>query len=322
MQTEIVKTAASQSELTTSKAKHFFVRALADFSKKANGKKDLLDTQNAMVALQTIAAHYPSVDSVEAAQLACIYIGQQWDKNLELCEPATILGAFMQLCNLGIVLRTVQPLAYLVNKGGKCTIFIGVDGYQLLSRRRYPNLTLRTEFVTKSELPALQITKGKDCFIKHVLDPLRDYDDAVAMYAVLNLDASAPIHDIVLMNTKERDKYVRLHKGGVWNQWGATMWATKIAKKIFKSIGLSDPDGTVATINVDNDTIDIDITQCDYEDEFEKYLAEVQASLEELETKEQVRQLYIAFCERARQLGENTPNKYANLFTNRGEKLL
>ena len=314
MQTEIVKTAASQSELTTSKAKHFFVRALADFSKKANGKKDLLDTQNAMVALQTIAAHYPSVDSVEAAQLACIYIGQQWDKNLELCEPATILGAFMQLCNLGIVLRTVQPLAYLVNKGGKCTIFIGVDGYQLLSRRRYPNLTLRTEFVTKNELPALQITKGKDCFIKHVLDPLRDYEDAVAMYAVLNLDASAPIHDIVLMNTKERDKYVRLHKGGVWNQWGATMWATKIAKKIFKSIGLSDPDGTVATINVDNDTIDIDITQCDYESELMEYLKATEENVLQCDNKEQLTELYRQFCMRVKDLG-GKPESYNSIFT-------
>lgn len=304
MSNELTPIAGTTAELTTSKAKHFFVRALADFDKQANGKKDLLDTQNALVALQTIASHYPQVDSVEAAQLACIYIGQNWEYNLKKCEPATILGAFMQLCNLGIVLRSVQPLAYLVNKGGRCTIFIGADGYQLLARRRFPNMTLRMDFITKEEWDKgfWAAEKGTSPKLKHILSPLRDYQNAIAMYAVLSLHGTT-IDDIIVMTNTERDKYVKMHNGEVWNQWGATMWATKLAKKIFKSIGLQDPDGSIASCDLGTNDTNVSIVDTDYETEFDTLWANTQVELAECQTNKALGDLYDAFCKKASVLG-------------------
>lgn len=321
MSNELTPIAGTTAELTTSKAKHFFVRALADFDKQANGKKDLLDTQNALVALQTIASHYPQVDSVEAAQLACIYIGQNWDANLKHCEPATILGAFMQLCNLGIVLRSVQPLAYLVNKGGKCTIFIGADGYQLLARRKYPNMTLRMDFITQDEWDKgfWAAEKGTSPKFKHTLSPLRDYDDAIAMYAILSLHGTV-IDDIIVMTKKERAKYEALHKGGVWKQWGATMWATKLAKKIFKSIGLQDPDGSIASCDLGTNDTNVSIVDTDYETEFDTLWANTQVELEHCKTPDEVRDLYVQFKKKATVLGADG-KEFSGVFTTRGLQL-
>jgi len=310
----------SQESTSAATVKHWFAQSLMDFGNKQGSNKSLLDTPNALTALQAIAAHYPQVDAIEAAQLACIYIGQNWDAaGLKLCDPATILGAFMQLCNLGIVLRSVQPLAYLVNKGGKCTIYIGADGYQLLAKKNYPNLTLRTEFVTAKELPNVKIKKGNDMFISHELDPMRSPNDAIAMYAILCLDGNK-IHDIVLMDAAERDKYVALHKGGVWKMWATNMWATKLAKKIFKSIGLADPDGTIASVNIESESDTIDITACEYESEMDILLEETKAKLAECKDAKQLKDLYTSFSSKASALGASATN-FASLFTSRKNEL-
>ena len=310
-------------ELSTARAKHFFVAALSDFDKVAEGKRDLLSTNNALVALQTIAAHYPQVDAVEAAQLACIYIGQNWTTaNLRGCEPATILGAFMQLCSLGLVLRSAEPLAYLVGKSNKCTIFIGAKGYQLLARRNYPHVTLRTEYVTADELPNLIIKKGSIMQVEHRLNPMRTEAQAVAMYAILSLDGGKTIYDIVLMDSIEKEKYVKLHKGGVWAAWLSTMWATKLAKKIFKSLSLSDPDGSVARASLDDTTTTtIDITQVEYESEFDEYYKGVVAQLSDCQTKAEVTKLYIAFAARCRELGGGEPKQYSDIFAKKQTEL-
>ena len=314
---EITHTTQSASAATV---KHWFAQSLMDFGNKQGANKSLLDTPNALTALQAIAAHYPQVDAIEAAQLACIYIGQNWDAaGLKLCDPATILGAFMQLCNLGIVLRSVQPLAYLVNKGGKCTIYIGADGYQLLAKKNYPNLTLRTEFVTAKELPNVKIKKGNDMFIAHELDPMRSPNDAIAMYAILCLDGSK-IHDIVLMDAAERDKYVALHKGGVWKMWATNMWATKLAKKIFKSIGLADPDGTIASVSMDSSSDTIDITACEYESEFDLLLQETENSLAACQSETAIKELYLDFYKKADALGVNA-KPFSNLFVKRASEI-
>jgi len=310
----------SQESTSAATVKHWFAQSLMDFGNKQGSNKSLLDTPNALTALQAIAAHYPQVDAIEAAQLACIYIGQNWDAaGLKLCDPATILGAFMQLCNLGIVLRSVQPLAYLVNKGGKCTIYIGADGYQLLAKKNYPNLTLRTEFVTAKELPNVKIKKGNDMFISHELDPMRSPNDAIAMYAILCLDGNK-IHDIVLMDAAERDKYVALHKGGVWKMWATNMWATKLAKKIFKSIGLADPDGTIASVSMESESDTIDITACEYESEMDILLEETKAKLAECKDAKQLKDLYTSFSSKASALGASATN-FASLFTSRKNEL-
>lgn len=310
----------SQESTSAATVKHWFAQSLMDFGNKQGSNKSLLDTPNALTALQAIAAHYPQVDAIEAAQLACIYIGQNWDAaGLKLCDPATILGAFMQLCNLGIVLRSVQPLAYLVNKAGKCTIYIGADGYQLLAKKNYPNLTLRTEFVTTKELPNVKIKKGNDMYISHELDPMRSPNDAVAMYAILSLDGSK-IHDIVLMDAAERDKYVALHKGGVWKMWATNMWATKLAKKIFKSIGLADPDGTIASVNIESESDTIDITACEYESEMDILLEETKVKLAECKDAKQLKDLYTSFSSKASALGASATN-FASLFTSRKNEL-
>jgi recombinational DNA repair protein RecT len=312
----------SQQSTSAATVKHWFAQSLMDFGNKQGANKSLLDTPNALTALQAIAAHYPQVDAIEAAQLACIYIGQNWDAaGLKTCDPATILGAYMQLCNLGIVLRSVQPLAYLVNKGGKCTIYIGADGYQLLARRNYPNLTLRTEFVTQEEWDKDMFfsEKGTSPKFRHQLSPLRDYDDAIAMYAVLSLDGTN-IHDIVVMTKKERAKYEALHKGGVWKMWGANMWATKIAKKIFKSIGLADPDGTIASVSMNTDSDTIDITACEYESEFDLLLEETKAKLADCQDAKDLKELYTSFVSKATALGVSATN-FASLFTSRKNEL-
>jgi len=310
----------TQQSASAATVKHWFAQSLMDFGNKQGSNKSLLDTPNALTALQAIAAHYPQVDAIEAAQLACIYIGQNWDAaGLKLCDPATILGAFMQLCNLGIVLRSVQPLAYLVNKGGKCTIYIGADGYQLLAKKNYPNLTLRTEFVTAKELPNVKIKKGNDMFISHELDPMRSPNDAIAMYAILCLDGNK-IHDIVLMDAAERDKYVALHKGGVWKMWATNMWATKLAKKIFKSIGLADPDGTIASVSMESESDTIDITACEYESEMDILLEETKAKLAECKDAKQLKDLYTSFSSKASALGASATN-FASLFTSRKNEL-
>jgi len=310
----------SQESTSAATVKHWFAQSLMDFGNKQGSNKSLLDTPNALTALQAIAAHYPQVDAIEAAQLACIYIGQNWDAaGLKLCDPATILGAFMQLCNLGIVLRSVQPLAYLVNKGGKCTIYIGADGYQLLAKKNYPNLTLRTEFVTAKELPNVKIKKGNDMYISHELDPMRSPNDAIAMYAILCLDGSK-IHDIVLMDAAERDKYVALHKGGVWKQWGANMWATKLAKKIFKSIGLADPDGTIASVNIESESDTIDITACEYESEIDTLLDETKIKLAACQSEAAIKELYIDFKKKAKAIGADA-TQFVDTFTKRASEL-
>ena len=316
---EITHTTQSASAATV---KHWFAQSLMDFGNKQGANKSLLDTPNALTALQAIAAHYPQVDEIEAAQLACIYIGQNWDAaGLKLCDPATILGAFMQLCNLGIVLRSVQPLAYLVNKGGKCTIYIGADGYQLLARKNYPDLTLRMDFITQDEYDKgfWQADKGSTPTFKHTLSPIRDYDDAIAMYAVLSLDG-VNIHDIVLMNKKERAKYEALHKGGVWKQWGANMWATKLAKKIFKRIGLADPDGTIASVSMDSSSDTIDITACEYESEFDLLLQETENSLAACQSETAIKELYIDFKKKAKAIGADA-TQFVDTFTTRASEI-
>jgi recombinational DNA repair protein RecT len=312
----------SQQSASAATVKHWFAQALNDFGVKQGANKSLLDTPNALTALQAIAAHYPQVDAIEAAQLACIYIGQNWDTaGLKTCDPATILGAYMQLCNLGIVLRSVQPLAYLVNKGGKCTIYIGVDGYQLLARRKHPDMTLRMDFITQEEWDKgfWQAEKGTSPKFKHTLSPLRNYDDAIAMYAVLSLDGVA-IHDIMVMTKAERAKYEALHKGGVWKMWGANMWATKIAKKIFKSIGLADPDGTIASVSMNTDSDTIDITASTYESEFDLLLEETKAKLADCQDAKDLKELYTSFVSKATALGVSATN-FASLFTSRKNEL-
>jgi recombinational DNA repair protein RecT len=315
----------SQQSASAATVKHWFAQALNDFGVKQGANKSLLDTPNALTALQAIAAHYPQVDAIEAAQLACIYIGQNWDAaGLKTCDPATILGAYMQLCNLGIVLRSVQPLAYLVNKGGKCTIYIGADGYQLLARRNYPNMRLRTEYVTPKEYETLRISKddgdGKKMSVTHNLDVCRDPDTAVAMYAVLYLDGSKDISDIILMNAKERDKYVALHKGGVWKMWAANMWATKLTKKIFKGLGLADPDGTIASVSMNTDSDTIDITACEYESEFDVLLQEIEKQLADCQSEAAIKELYADFKKKAKALGGDA-TQFVNLFTTRNNEL-
>ena len=225
----------------------------------------------------------------------------------------------MQLCSLGIVLRSVQPLAYLVNKGGKCTIFIGADGYQLLARRRYPNLVIKTEFVTQKELANFSLVKGSVNTVTHVLDPIREYEDAVAMYAVIHLDENSPIYDIQIMNTKEREKYIRLHKGGVWNAWGATMWATKLVKKIYKGLGLSDVDGTIATASM-NDSQKLDIEQIEYEEIDETLVEETKAILLGCATAKEVKDAYVDFAAKARSL-HLEPKDYMTIFTQRNSQI-
>jgi len=312
----------SQESTSAATVKHWFAQSLMDFGNKQGSNKSLLDTPNALTALQAIAAHYPQVDAIEAAQLACIYIGQNWDAaGLKLCDPATILGAFMQLCNLGIVLRSVQPLAYLVNKGGKCTIYIGADGYQLLARRRHPDMTLRMDFITQYEADKglWQAEKGSTPKFKHILSPVRNYDDAISMYAVLSLNG-VDIHDIIVMDKQERDKYVALHKGGVWKQWGANMWATKLAKKIFKSIGLADPDGTIASVNIESESDTIDITACEYESEIDTLLDETKIKLAACQSEAAIKELYIDFKKKAKAIGADA-TQFVDTFTKRASEL-
>jgi recombinational DNA repair protein RecT len=312
----------SQQSASAATVKHWFAQALNDFGVKQGANKSLLDTPNALTALQAIAAHYPQVDAIEAAQLACIYIGQNWDAaGLKTCDPATILGAYMQLCNLGIVLRSVQPLVYLVNKGGKCTIYIGVDGYQLLARRKHPDMTLRIDLITQEEWDKgfWQAEKGTSPKFKHTLSPLRNYDDAIAMYAVLSLDG-VNIHDIMVMTKAERAKYEALHKGGVWKMWGANMWATKLAKKIFKSIGLADPDGTIASVSMNNDSDTIDITACEYESEFDVLLEQVEKDLADCRSEAAIKELYIDFKKKAKVLGGDA-TQFVGIFTKRASEI-
>lgn len=315
----------SQESASAATVKHWFAQSLADFGNKQGSSKSLLDTPNALTALQAIAAHYPQVDAIEAAQLACIYIGQNWDAaGLKLCDPATILGAFMQLCNLGIVLRSVQPLAYLVNKAGKCTIYIGADGYQLLARRNFPNMRLRTEYVTPKEYETLRISKddggGKKMSVSHNLDITRDPQQAIAMYAVLYLDGGKDISDIILMNAAERDKYKKMHSGKVWDNWFANMWATKLTKKIFKGLGLADPDGTIASVNIESESDTIDITACTYESEFDVLLDETKAKLAECKNEAAIKELYIEFKKKAKAIGADA-TQFVDTFTKRASEI-
>lgn len=315
---------AQNTEITVSRAKHFFVRALNDFDLADGATRDLLNTENALNALQAIASHYPQVDAVEAAQFACIYIGQNWlngnAPNLKGCSPATILGAFMQLCGLGLVLRPLQPLAYLVNKGGKATIYVGVDGYQLLAKKNYPNATLRTEYVTAKELQTLKILKGSVMRVTHQLDPLRTEAHAVAMYAMLSLDGGKTIYDIAFMDSIERDKYKALHKGQVWAQWATNMWATKLAKKIYKSLALADPDGSVATADLSDNGMQVDITAVEYVSELDELLENTKVELAGCSSQKEVKELYKTFKEKASALGAEGKD-YTQLFTKRGEAL-
>jgi recombinational DNA repair protein RecT len=309
-------------ELTVSKAKHFFAAALTDFNKVASAKRDLLNTENALNALTAIASHYPQVDAVEAAQLACIYIGQYWEtNNLKSCEPATLLGAFMQLCSLGIILRAHEPLAYLVCTGSKCTIYIGVKGYQLLARRNYPNVTLRTEFVTEGELDNLIIEKGSVMRVTHVLNPRRAEADAVGMYAILSLDGGKTIYDIQLMDSAERDKYKKLHRGSVWANWANTMWATKLAKKIFKSLGLNDPDGSIATTAMQGEVLGFDISAMQYVSELDTLIEHTKAQLLGCDSEAAIRLLYRdIFVPACKELG-GMPKDFSELFAARVAEL-
>jgi hypothetical protein len=155
--------------------------------------------------------------------------------------------------------------------------------------------------------------------VTHNLDVCRDPDTAVAMYAVLYLDNSKDISDIILMNAKERDKYKKMHMGKVWENWFANMWATKLTKKIFKGLGLSDVDGMIATASM-NDSQELDIEQIEYEEVDEALVEETKALLSNCTSAKEVKDAYVDFAAKARGL-KLEPKDYMAIFTQRNSQI-
>lgn len=246
---------AKQSQ-ALSVAKRAFAGALQGLT---NGD-GLLDRPSAQGALYSIASAY-DIDAKTYSALAVNYIAANW-AGLSGCTPETILGCFMQLCSMAIPLRTMQPLAYLIPYGGKCTIQIGAEGWVVLARRNYPNLTIRTEYVTQAELNkgfSIEKKNGR-VFINHTLDPMRQDVDAVAMYAAISINNPDIITDIKLMSKAEANQLEKLARNkNVWNTWRGSMWGTKLVKRIAKTFAPSDPDGWSAATSLDADDTEVTV---------------------------------------------------------------
>jgi len=265
----------------------------------ASGRAELIDIANAQASLVRIASHYPQVKAEEAAMLAVNYISANWAA-LSKCKPSTILGCFMQLCAMGIPLRTVQPLAYLVPYSGTCTIQIGTEGWAVLARRNYPSLTIRTEFVTAKELAdGFSITKGSKPQVYHNIDPMRSDEDAVLMYAVVCCDHPDKITDIKVMTKVEAEKLRSISRSkDVWSKWLGSMWATKLVKKIAKSYAATDPDGITAIVDMDSNeaTFNAEVAYPDEAEVISDYTAEIAADIDAITNRGDLTARYKHWC--------------------------
>jgi len=112
--------------------------------------------------------------------------------DLRKCTPASVVGAILQSCKIGLELNTPLGHAYLVPYKSECTLIIGYKGMLHLAYQNPRILAVRAHLVREQD--RFEWQAGTEERIVHIpLLPERNAGSVVGAYAIIDLDGGGHI---------------------------------------------------------------------------------------------------------------------------------
>jgi len=237
--------------------------AKGDFIKNL---KTIATNSGALQTLTTIAVAC-NADAARAKIMAqTFYLHLTNPKNSALlnCDPNSLLGAFIQLCQWGFDFSPQSKNAYLIPRGGQAVLQLGQHGFLTFARRVLgENYTVVTQIVTHEELQDLKINAGLG-EVSHSLNfgtaahPRNSYDrNTIAGAWAKEFIGDKVLHATFMSVTEAENLRKRNQRGepeSAWKSDYAAMLQTKLMGKCARRHFSFDPEGVFTTTADDSPT--------------------------------------------------------------------
>lgn len=155
------------------------------------------------------------------------------DNRIARCDPTSIALALVTCAELNLPPNGALDYAYLIPRGGTCTVQIGYKGLCALAHRAHPGCTLTAHVVYRSDTFEVELGTNQPN-ITHVpnLEVARRDEDVVAAYAVMRTKAGGLVFEY--LDRGEIDS--RRKQGGknspAWRSHFAAMARKSAIKKL------------------------------------------------------------------------------------------
>lgn len=250
----------------------------------------LIDDPRMMKAVAAVAGKY---FTPERFLRLCVNAVRKTPK-LALCDPQSVLGAFMASAALGLEPNTVQQQAFLIpyDKRGKlpngqwgvvgteCQFQVGYRGFVTLAHRSPHIDSIQAEAIHEGDLFDHLI--GSETFLKY-RKALRERGDLIGSFCytrlasgiematvlpieeVLKIRAKSETYNALMRNVenarnqKEKESALRKLDETPWVMWEDDMAAKSAIKKHAKQLPLTPGDAMSAATQLDDDAKTIDM---------------------------------------------------------------
>lgn len=148
------------------------------------------------------------------------------------CSQVSFLGCVLSAAQLGLEVNTLLGQAYLIPRGGECTLQIGYQGFMDLARRSGEVASIYAEAVYSGD--AFEYELGLDRKLKHKPseDPNRETKQVTHVYAVAKLKSGEAL--FVVLTRAQVDKYMKRGAGGpAWKSDYEAMAKKTAVRRLF-----------------------------------------------------------------------------------------
>lgn len=175
---------------------------------------------------------------VDAERLGAIAVAAvRSDDSLSRCSTSSLVTCIVACAQLGIEPGDNTQRAYLIPRGGECTLMIGYRGLIELAYRSGTIESIDAQVIYDGD--EYQIDLGTDPRVVH-RPTLENRGEMVGVYAVIHVrGASVPIVEVMDLKTIDKIRRAAGSRSPAWRDWPEEMAKKSVIKRPLKRVPLS-----------------------------------------------------------------------------------